>query len=122
MDISVIIVSYNTAELTLACLESVLASQRLSLEVFVVDNASRDGSAEIIRQRFPSVKVIANDSNRGFGAANNQALRECCGRHVVFLNPDTTVTETKRNIAARINRCGKAMSARLPVFINPNVG
>lgn len=91
MDISVIIVSYNTAELTLACLESVLASQRLSLEVFVVDNASRDGSAEIIRQRFPSVKVIANDSNRGFGAANNQALRECCGRHVVFLNPDTTV-------------------------------
>lgn len=91
MDISIIIVSYNTAELTLACLESVFASQRVSYEVFVVDNASVDGSAESIRNKFPAVKVIANDTNRGFGAANNQALHDCSGRYVVFLNPDTTV-------------------------------
>lgn len=91
MDISIIIVSYNTAALTVACLESVFASQRVSCEVFVVDNASRDDSAEIIRKKFPAVKLIANDTNRGFGAANNQALRDCTGRYVVFLNPDTTV-------------------------------
>lgn len=91
MDISVIIVSYNTADLTVTCLESVFASQRVSYEVFVVDNASKDGSAEIIRKKFPVVKLIANKTNRGFGVANNQALRECKGRLVVFLNPDTTV-------------------------------
>ncbi len=91
MDVSVIIVSYNTADLTAACIESVLASRRVSLEVFVIDNASRDGSADLIRQRFPAVHLIANETNRGFGAANNQGLRECSGRHVVFLNPDTTI-------------------------------
>lgn len=91
MDISVIIVSYNTAELTVACLQSVLASQHITLEVFVVDNASGDDSANIIRQAFPAVRVIANDTNRGFGVANNQALKESSGRYIVFLNPDTTV-------------------------------
>ena len=91
MDISIIIVSYNTADLTAACLESVFASQRVSYEVFVVDNASKDGSAETIRKKFSSVRLIANETNRGFGAANNQVLSECNGRLVVFLNPDTMV-------------------------------
>lgn len=83
--------SYNTADLTVACLESVFASQRVSYEVFVVDNASKDGSIEVIRKKFPMVRLIANETNRGFGVANNQALRECAGRYVIFLNPDTTV-------------------------------
>lgn len=91
MDVSIIIVSYNTADLTVACLESVFASQRVSYEVFVVDNASQDGSAGIIRDKFPQVGLFANETNRGFGAANNQALQECGGRYVIFLNPDTTV-------------------------------
>ncbi len=91
MDISVIIVSYNTSGLTVACLKSVFASQRVSYEVFVVDNASKDGSVEAVQQNFPAVTLIANEKNRGFGAANNQALRNCSGRYVIFLNPDTTV-------------------------------
>lgn len=91
MDVSVIIVSYNTVELTAACLQSVLGAQDVTLEVFVVDNDSKDGTQEMIRQRFPQVRLIANDTNRGFGAANNQALRESSGRYIVFLNPDTTV-------------------------------
>lgn len=89
--ISVIIVSYNTADLISDCLESVMASRQISCEIFVVDNASRDGSADVVREKFPAARLIANEDNRGFGAANNQALRECTGRYVIFLNPDTTV-------------------------------
>lgn len=92
MDLSVVIVSYNTAELLCDCLSSVLKSEGVSIEVFVVDNASSDGSAGIVRERFPGVRLIANTENRGFGAANNQALPECSGRYIVLLNPDTTVS------------------------------
>jgi GT2 family glycosyltransferase len=91
LDISVIVVSYNTADLIGACLASVLSSRDVSLEIAVVDNASTDGSAALVRDRFSSVRLIANTVNRGFGAANNQALADCQGRYVVFLNPDTTV-------------------------------
>jgi GT2 family glycosyltransferase len=90
-DVSVIIVSYNTARLLADCLASLLASKGAALEVFVVDNASRDESVALVRERFPMVRLIVNAENRGFGAANNQALRECSGRYVVLLNPDTTV-------------------------------
>lgn len=90
-DISVVIVSYNTADLIEACLSSVMASQRLSLEMFVIDNASKDGSADVVREFSPSVHLIVNDANRGYGAANNQAIQECTGQYVILLNPDTTV-------------------------------
>ncbi len=120
MDISVIIVSYNTADLTVACLESVFASQRISYEVFVVDNASKDRSAEIIREKFPEVRLIANETNRGFGTANNQALRECMGRHVVFLNPDTTVEpESLFTMAAFMDEHPKVGLAG-PKVLNPD--
>lgn len=91
MDISVIIVSYNTAGLLCDCLSSAFKSEGVSIEVFVVDNASRDGSAGIVRDRFPGVRLIENTENRGFGAANNQALPLCAGRYIILLNPDTTV-------------------------------
>lgn len=91
IDVSVIIVSYNTAELIGDCIESVLASQGVSMEVFVVDNASQDGSADVVRGRFPGVRLMVNEANLGFGAANNLALRECAGRYIVLLNPDTKV-------------------------------
>lgn len=91
MDISIIIVSYNTANLTLACLASLQTTDELEKEIFVVDNASTDNSVTMILDRFPEVKIIANQENKGFGAANNQALKECRGCYIVFLNPDTTV-------------------------------
>lgn len=90
-DISVIIVTYNTEDLIGPCLASVLASRGYAIEIFVVDNASRDGSAKAVREKFPSVRLIVNENNRGFGAANNQALRGCTGRYIILLNPDTTV-------------------------------
>ncbi|MHC1726446.1 MAG: glycosyltransferase family 2 protein [Syntrophobacteraceae bacterium] len=90
-DLSIVIVSYKTIDVIGDCLSSVFATQGISIEVFVVDNASGDGSADFVRVKFPLVRVIANEENRGFGAANNQVLRDCTGRYVVLLNPDTTV-------------------------------
>ena len=90
--ISVVIVSYNTADLIEACLLSVRASDGVSLETFVVDNASSDGGAALVREKFPWVRLVENRENRGFGAANNQVLAECAGRYIVLLNPDTEAT------------------------------
>ncbi|MCX6743125.1 MAG: glycosyltransferase family 2 protein [Candidatus Parcubacteria bacterium] len=93
MDISIIIVSYNTAYLIADCLASVEASHGMEKEIFVVDNASSDKSVELITTRFPAVKIIANQENKGFGPANNQGLLVCNGRYVIFLNPDTTIAQ-----------------------------
>lgn len=94
LDLSVIIVSYNTRAMTLDCLRALFADMgggvggAVAAEVFVVDNASTDGSADAIRDRFPSVHLIANGRNVGFGAANNQAMRQARGRHLLLLNSD----------------------------------
>jgi GT2 family glycosyltransferase len=90
MDLSIVIVSYNTRDLLHRCLSCVPAgASGLLFETFVVDNASPDDSAGMVAAEFPSVRLIANTDNAGFTRANNQALRLACGRHVVILNPDT---------------------------------
>jgi len=94
MDLSVVIVSWNVRQLLSGCLESVFASvgdSALQHEVLVVDNASSDGSASMVREHFPQVRVWENAENRGFAAGCNQALSQCSGRHVLLLNPDTLV-------------------------------
>lgn len=93
-DLSIIVVSYNTRDLTRACLESAFAGlQRSGLrgEVWVVDNASADGSADMARAEFPQARVIANAENRGFAAANNQAIAQSDARYVMLLNSDAEV-------------------------------
>jgi N-acetylglucosaminyl-diphospho-decaprenol L-rhamnosyltransferase len=93
MDLSVVIVSYNTRELLRGCLDSMLADldSRVKHEVIVVDNASADGSAAMIRDSFPQVRLLANSQNRGFAAGNNQAIQQSSGQYVTLLNPDTLV-------------------------------
>jgi GT2 family glycosyltransferase len=90
--VSIVIVSWNTRELLRACLTSTIAAGReldAPVEVIVVDNASGDGSAEMVRQEFPAVRLIANTANAGFAAANNQGLSQSRGRYLLLLNPDT---------------------------------
>jgi N-acetylglucosaminyl-diphospho-decaprenol L-rhamnosyltransferase len=91
-DLSVIIVSMNCRGELAECLASVeRARGTLALETFVVDNASRDGSAQMVAEKFPQVHLVTNKHNRGFAAANNQAIALAGGRNVLFLNPDTVV-------------------------------
>ncbi len=93
VDITVVIVSWNVAGMLGDCLDS-LACDRgsLGLEVLVVDNASSDNTLEVLRTRFPWVRVIANQENRGFARANNQGIALARGRFVLLLNPDTIVS------------------------------
>ena len=91
-DVSVVIVSYNTRVLLNDCLNTLpAAAGALRLEVFVVENGSADGSAELIAGNFPEVRLICSEENRGFAAANNIALRQATGRYQLLLNPDTLV-------------------------------
>jgi N-acetylglucosaminyl-diphospho-decaprenol L-rhamnosyltransferase len=119
-DISVIIVSYNTAELIGPCITSVLASKGVSIEVLVVDNASRDASVSVVRERFPAARLIENSSNRGFAVANNQALRMVTGRYVVFLNPDTEVAEDTFQTMLAFMEAHPLVGLAGPGLLNPD--
>ncbi len=97
--LSVVIVSYNTVALLARCVRSVLADAPPDTEIYVVDNASSDGSADMVRRAFPAVRLIANSDNGGFAAAANQALRRARGRYVMLLNPDA---ELRRGSLPRV--------------------
>ncbi len=129
-DLSIVIVSFNTRQLLKECLDSVyasLAESTLISEVIVVDNASHDGSAAMVPEHFPQVRLIANEDNRGFAAANNQALRATGygtgdtphpppSRYVMLLNPDTLVGESALTTLVRFmdeNLRAGACGARL---------
>lgn len=91
-DLSIIVISYNTLELTQECLASVFQeAPNCSFEVIVVDNNSEDGSARMITGEFPSVRLIENKENKGFAAANNQGFEIATGKNFLLLNSDTIV-------------------------------
>lgn len=91
--LSIIVVSYNTREMTLDCLRSVAAETRVPHEVIVVDNASSDGSAEAIAAAFPDIPLMAETVNHGFAKANNLAAVHARGEYLLLLNPDTVVLD-----------------------------
>jgi GT2 family glycosyltransferase len=92
LDLSIIIVNWNTCRMLADCLNAAMAAvANLSFEIIVVDNASTDGSQELVQRQFPNVHLIANTTNVGFAKANNQALRCSRGRYVLLLNSDAFV-------------------------------
>jgi hypothetical protein len=93
-DVTIIIVSWNTREILRHCLRSVYENAgAVDFQVIVVDNASADGSAEMVAKDFPQVQLIANPDNRGFAAANNQGMALARGRYILLLNSDTIVLD-----------------------------
>ncbi len=89
--VSVLVVSYNTREMTLDCLRSIVAETHMPYEVIVVDNASLDGSADAIAAEFPKVHLMAETENHGFAKGNNIAAATARGEYILLLNPDTVV-------------------------------
>jgi GT2 family glycosyltransferase/lipopolysaccharide/colanic/teichoic acid biosynthesis glycosyltransferase len=93
-DLSVVIVNYNVKAFLEQCLIAIeRARGDLNIEIFVVDNASVDGSQAMVKKRFPHVKLIENNQNVGFSTANNQAIEKAQGEYVLILNPDTLIQE-----------------------------
>jgi GT2 family glycosyltransferase len=92
VELSVVIVAWNARHYLELCLNSLAeAPPRRSMEVLVVDNASADGSAEMIETQFPWVKLIRSTENLGFSKGNNVAIRQCSGRYIALVNPDVIV-------------------------------
>jgi len=108
--VAVIIVSWNTRELLAECVASVVDSaDAAELETIVVDNHSTDGSREMLRDRYPRVRVIANECNRGFGAANNQAIEATDAPYVLMLNSDARLPRgALAGLLARLEREARA--------------
>lgn len=103
--LSIVIVNWNTSELLIKCLCSIKEHlQESYYDVFVVDNASSDGSSEIIEDMFPWVKLIKNNRNVGFARANNQAMFKCISQYVCLLNSDTEIlADSIQNLVEYMN-------------------
>lgn len=121
MDLTTIIVNYNTVDLLRDCLKSVYSeTSHLEQEVFVVDNASADGSADMVEAEFPQVHLIRSPKNLGFARANNVALSRAKGDVRILLNPDTIVVEgALEKIAAYLNE-NKEVGAVCPDLPQPD--
>ncbi len=115
MDLSIVLVNWNSAALTEQCVATIDASgTSCSYEVVVVDNASTDDSLERLRglaATHPRVRLVTNAENRGFGAGNNSALPVCSGRYVLFLNTDTLVREPLDALVAAADALGERCGA-----------
>lgn len=123
LDVTVSIVNWNTCGELRECLQGLLAQDgSVSYEVIVVDNASPDGSAEMVRAEFAGkVKLIENNTNRGFGAAQNQAISASSGRYVLLVNPDCRVCQMDllRRMVAYMD-ANPGIGALGPRILNPD--
>jgi GT2 family glycosyltransferase len=120
-DVSIIIVSWNAKQYLLNCLNSLIdTADGYSQEIIVVDNASSDGSAEMVEKDFPQVKLIRNEENLGFAKANNIGIKESTGRYVCLINSDVVVLDNcvKRMIEFMDNHLKAGMAG--PKVLNPD--
>jgi len=120
-DLSIIIVNWNTRDLLRKCLKSIYDNtSKLNFQVFVIDNASRDGSAEMVKKAFPQTYLIRNKENLGFARGNNQGFSRAKGRYILLLNPDTEVVKDallKMVKYLELNKRAGAVSGR---FVYPD--
>lgn len=94
VDVSILIVSYNTREMTVECIESIFdQTTSHTFEVIVIDNDSQDGSADAIEERCPRARLVRSNENLGFARANNVAAEHASGRRILLLNPDTLIID-----------------------------
>jgi GT2 family glycosyltransferase len=120
-DLSIIIVNWNTRDLLKQCLTSVFEhTHQLTYEIFVVDNASSDGSAEMVEQEFPAVRLIKNTENHGFSKANNQALAKASGRYLLLLNSDTKITDNAFLQMTQFMEMHPSVGMAGPQLLNPD--
>ena len=121
LDLSIVIASYNTKEITRACLESIARrSDGLEYEVIVVDNGSLDGSAEMCAAEFPSVKLIRNSENRGFAVAQNVGLMRTQGKNLMILNSDVVIVGSAPRILINHLREHPELGIVGPQVLNPD--
>jgi N-acetylglucosaminyl-diphospho-decaprenol L-rhamnosyltransferase len=121
LDLTVIVVSWNTADLLLACLASLAENPfHGDHEIIVVDNASPDGSADRVARSYPRVRLIRNASNEGYSAGNNLAIRRACGRYVLLLNSDTEVRSGTLDRLVRFLESAPRAGAVGPRHVNPD--
>jgi GT2 family glycosyltransferase len=121
MQLSIVIVNWNTRQLLVNCLESIYSSPPEGVfDIWVVDNSSSDGSSAKVRQNFPEVKLIENNENVGFGRANNQAIEESRSQYLLILNPDTVVKS--RAVSGLVNFLDQNPDVGIagPKLINPD--
>ena len=121
VDVSILIVTWNTKDYLQKCLSSVYKNTgSITFEIIIVDNASTDGTAAMVKASFPSAVLIENKKNRGFGSANNQAVKICKGKYVLILNPDTIILPGSiQRLAAFLDQNPDA-GAVGPKILNPD--
>lgn len=122
-DVSIIIVNWNVKNYLRKCLNSIYSeTKRLSFEIIVVDNASTDGSAEMLGKEFPQVILIKNDENVGFSKANNQAIKIAQSKYILLLNPDTLILDEAIEKLYRFIEDHRNVVAVGPTILNADGG
>jgi GT2 family glycosyltransferase len=120
VDFSIIIVSFNTREILKNCIDSILGSNiSYRFEIIIVDNHSKDGSTDMIKENYPLVKIIENQQNLLFAKANNQGSKLACGRYLLLLNSDTIVLKGEiEKLMCFIENAPKKISCVGPTILN----
>ncbi|MEX0680583.1 MAG: glycosyltransferase [Balneolales bacterium] len=121
IDISIVIVNYNVKEFVANLLDSIEKAQNnFNIEIFVVDNASSDGSESYLKRRYPKVNYIVNSENIGFGRANNQAIHQARGTYTLLINPDTIIRRDTLEVMVRHMKNHPETAAAGCKILNPD--
>ena len=120
MDISIIIVNYNVKEYIISCIQSIYkhSKSNYSFEIVIVDNNSKDGTADILEKDYPKISLIKNKHNAGFSTAVNQGAKICQGKYILILNPDTLFVEDTLGKLINVAKNQKELGAIGPALVD----